>query len=357
MTNHPDDHHDADPGWPVERTDRHGRDPSRRRSFDAPRRSERGHRPPANTTCRSNDSDTPADEFDALPVFVDAWLAPTIARRLGDRGQGSTWCPQWWRHRETSMRLSAAWRAWETARVDGGNAMSSWWVHHLDPHLRVVMDAEHGPMYRCSPARHQHMPPLPVTPVPDGWFGHGLDPDPHTRRRHATSTTVTDTEPPNAAGEVDDAESPRDEFGSFVEFVEVLFAPTIARRLTAAGQGRTWCRQWWRHQEPASRLHALWRAWEAARTRGGTALSTWWLSDADAHLRLLLDGHTGPLYRCTPARHQPTEPLPLTRVPAGWFDLDPPDPTRSYAFGGFGPDLRLDHDTTPPSATDIGRGA
>ncbi|HEY5857136.1 MAG TPA: hypothetical protein VIW24_24645 [Aldersonia sp.] len=88
------------------------------------------------------------------------------------------------------------------------------------------------------------MPPLPVTPVPDRWFDHGLDPDPRTRRRHTFTTMVSDTQfPARASDDDNETESPGDEFGSFVEFVEVLLAPTIARRLTAAGQGRTWCRQ------------------------------------------------------------------------------------------------------------------
>ena len=126
-----------------------------------------------------------------------------------------------------------------------------------------------------------------------------------------------------------------------MEWVEVWLAPSIARKLPGHGKGATWCAQWWRHREAAVRLHALWRAWEAAADDGGAALSLWWTHGLDPHLRVLTDGVAGPLYRCGTATHQPAAQLATSPVAAGWFTqpLVTGDARRD-PFGGFGPDFR-----------------
>jgi len=104
---------------------------------------------------------------------VQEWFAPAVAVRLaaGDTGRGLTWCAQWWAHPGVATRLHALWQAWETAcRSQDTAAMSTWWTSHADPHLRTLLDGEHGPMWRCSPTRHRPIPHLAVVNAPDSWF-------------------------------------------------------------------------------------------------------------------------------------------------------------------------------------------
>jgi hypothetical protein len=71
------------------------------------------------------------------------------------------------------VRLNALWSAWEAAKAsDDGAAMSGWWVHHADPQLRTMLDAEHGPMYQCTREVHVATPPMRKKLVrpPAGWF-------------------------------------------------------------------------------------------------------------------------------------------------------------------------------------------
>lgn len=98
-------------------------------------------------------------------VFVTEYLAPTIRRRIN--GSSATWCPRWWAHPEAGARLSALWLAWEHLRHEPGTGMSVWWLHHADPHLRVLFDPDMGPFAACSPKDgHTAYPfdPLPVEP-------------------------------------------------------------------------------------------------------------------------------------------------------------------------------------------------
>ena len=276
------------------------------------------------------------DEFASAEDWVRQWLAPTIARKLDGAGKGLTWCPMWWRHREVAMRLYALWRAWEASRTGDDRAMASWWVHHCDPQLRVILDGESGPMYRCASG---HVPPQPllVMPLPEVFFGVGWDPDPATRRRHAylPGSLVLD---PGGDEDKDRIEV----FDSFVEWVEVWLAPTITRKLVGRGRGLTWCGQWWRHREAVLRLQATWRAWEAAIAEGGVAVSAWWVQILDPNLRALLDGEHGPMYRCAGSAHTEAPGLDTAPVPAHWFGWPNVGPNPACdPFGGFGPDPRV----------------
>uniref|UniRef100_A0AAU2JTC9 DUF4913 domain-containing protein n=1 Tax=Streptomyces sp. NBC_00049 TaxID=2903617 RepID=A0AAU2JTC9_9ACTN len=101
-------------------------------------------------------------------VFVTEYLSQMVRRRVN--GSTATWCPRWWEHPEAGARLSALWLAWEHLRHDPALGMSTWWLHHADPHLRVLMDADMGPFAACSPKDgHTAYPfdPLPVDPHPD----------------------------------------------------------------------------------------------------------------------------------------------------------------------------------------------
>lgn len=121
----------------------------------------------------------PADEipsrrFPSFDAWFDAWLSAIVARKLSTSpGKNRVFCPSWWEHPEVVVRLHSLWTAWEAATAaEDGAAMSGWWVHHADPQLRTMLDAEHGPMYRCSRDSHQGTPALrnEFVAAPPGWF-------------------------------------------------------------------------------------------------------------------------------------------------------------------------------------------
>lgn len=84
---------------------------------------------------------------------------------------GLMWCPEWYRHAEALSRLDAVWRAWENLRLDPATGISNWWLHHADPHMRVLMDPVTGPFARCTNGVHgDALPPLPHVEPPPGLF-------------------------------------------------------------------------------------------------------------------------------------------------------------------------------------------
>lgn len=99
--------------------------------------------------------------------FVTEQLAPTVARPTPDSGR--VWCPRWFAHAEAIARLEALWRAWEYSRYDAALGISNWFTHHLDPHLRALLDPVTGPFARCVDG-HQRHEPLPLEPAPEGMF-------------------------------------------------------------------------------------------------------------------------------------------------------------------------------------------
>ncbi|MFI6697684.1 DUF4913 domain-containing protein [Streptomyces sp. NPDC050509] len=84
-------------------------------------------------------------------------------------GSGQVWCPQWFTHVPALSRLDAVWRAWEMLRFDGALGMSNWWIHHVDPHMRALMDPVTGPFAQCVDG-HQSGEPLPLATPPEGLF-------------------------------------------------------------------------------------------------------------------------------------------------------------------------------------------
>ncbi len=76
-----------------------------------------------------------------------------------------------------------------------------------------------------------------------------------------------------------------------------------------------WCARWWAHPEAASRLGALWAAWEVAELEGGAGPSHWWVYHFAGHWDALV-GSTGPFSACTPTTHNvPPRPLATEPVP------------------------------------------
>jgi hypothetical protein len=100
-----------------------------------------------------------ADVYPFLQEFVERHLAPLLARP-----SARCWCACWWAHPEAVDRLRALWRAWEVLQRDDVG-LSSWWVYHLDPHLRVLFD-QSGPFAACRDGHTEKLQPLPTVPVP-----------------------------------------------------------------------------------------------------------------------------------------------------------------------------------------------
>ncbi|WP_206499182.1 DUF4913 domain-containing protein [Rhodococcus sp. KRD175] len=104
----------------------------------------------------------PAPAFLRLEDFVEKYLSHVINRKIDDKpGRGLSWDRRWWQHQEVVSRLRALWWAFEEARSspDDPAAMSSWWLRHCDPQMRVLLDGESGPMSNAD--------------VDGSWPGHG----------------------------------------------------------------------------------------------------------------------------------------------------------------------------------------
>lgn len=50
--------------------------------------------------------------------------------------------------------MEAIWRAWEHLRLEPALGVSTWWLNHADPHMRLLMDKE-GSLQEMRPRRPQ----------------------------------------------------------------------------------------------------------------------------------------------------------------------------------------------------------
>lgn len=110
-----------------------------------------------------------AIQYANVLTWVEQWLLPSWTRDLN--GAHVTWCPQWWRHPEAVMRLTALWRTWEHLRMDAGTGLSVWWRDHADHHLPALLDSQ-GVFKGCGIKGHTTYPvlQLPSDPAPTGLF-------------------------------------------------------------------------------------------------------------------------------------------------------------------------------------------
>jgi hypothetical protein len=105
--------------------------------------------------------------FANLQTWVHEYLLALYRRPLS--GNGTTWCPEWWRHEEAIVRLDALWRSWEFMRLDPATGIANW-LRDCDYHMEVLLSAD-GPFRGCKPEQHSSRPlkALPGTPPPPGF--------------------------------------------------------------------------------------------------------------------------------------------------------------------------------------------
>ncbi|WP_378741209.1 DUF4913 domain-containing protein [Nocardia brasiliensis] len=265
--------------------------------------------------------------------FAEKWLLPYITVRLAEANRENTytWCPQWWAHRSVAVRIAHLHTAFEGQRRSRAGTSLSTFLLSVDGHLRTILDAANGPLYRCTRLIHVSTPSLPFDPVPEGWFGPPPTPTP---------TPLGEKPPPPKL------------FAHYSDFVQQWLLPVTSVRTAANNrEGQySWCRQWWRHRNVVLRFAAMHRGFEAAvRADDPAAMSTLFLRHIDVHLREVLEASRGPLYRCTPDQHTECPGLPSAPIPTAWFG--PPGAKTSTERLGFGPDFRTLAQAIPRQAS------
>ncbi|MFF3224097.1 DUF4913 domain-containing protein [Nocardia suismassiliense] len=254
--------------------------------------------------------------------FAERWLLPYVNVRLAEANRENTytWCRQWWAHRAVAVRIAHLHSAFEGQRRSRTGTSLSTFLLSVDGHLRTILDAANGPLYRCTRLCHVSTPSLPFDPVPAGWFGRPTGPK------------------PTPAGE---KKAPPPVFAHYSEFVQGWLLPVTSVRIAANNrEGQySWCRQWWRHHSVVVRFAAIHLAFEAGvRAEDPAAMSTLFLRHIDVHLREVLDAAKGPLHRCTPDQHVECPGLSSAPIPTAWFG--PPGASTPTERLGFGPDFR-----------------
>ncbi|MEL4183541.1 DUF4913 domain-containing protein [Corynebacterium bovis] len=103
-------------------------------------------------------------------------------------------------------------------------------------------------------------------------------------------------------------------FATVVDFVEGFVRFAVNRKMSPTpGQGLRWDPDWHMYPEVVYRLTALHEACEEAVATGGSALSVWWVQHFDPHMRVILDGETGPFAAYSEgAISTVPKPLPVT---------------------------------------------
>ena len=119
------------------------------------------------------------------------------------------------------------------------------------------------------------------------------------------------TEP--AASSAEPEETPR-QYATVVDFVEQFLVHAIGYKMsTTPGQGLRWDPEWHKYPMVVYRLIALHEAFEHAYAAGGSELSNWWVHHFDAHMKVLLDGDTGPFHAYDESGiSSPPAPLPFS---------------------------------------------
>ncbi|MFD7321921.1 DUF4913 domain-containing protein [Streptomyces sp. NPDC059875] len=116
--------------------------------------------------------DEPELIFESLDKFVGEYLCVILRRRVD--GEHLAWCADWWRHPEAVARLAALWRAFEYLSTDPALGLTSWWVHHADPHLATLLNPLWGPFALCTgtDGHSDALGELPNNPAPPEMWDH-----------------------------------------------------------------------------------------------------------------------------------------------------------------------------------------
>lgn len=112
-------------------------------------------------------------------------------------------------------------------------------------------------------------------------------------------------------------EEPR--FPTVAAFVEEYLGQIYQRQVSDSSE-TAWCDQWWRHAEAASRINALWLAWEQLHRDERGGLNYWLVQHADPHMKKLFDPR-GPFKYCgvRTGHREMLAPLPFDSPPDGVF--------------------------------------
>ncbi|NUU21319.1 MAG: DUF4913 domain-containing protein [Streptomycetaceae bacterium] len=253
-----------------------------------------------------SDAETPEPRrvFASLDAFVSEYL--TRVFQIDPSRNVHAWCPDWWRHPEAVVRLSAMWEAFEYARGrDSSSGVSQWHLDSAPLHLSALRDPKRGPFSRCSPVdgHVDAVVPMKAAAAPGG-FWTGIP-------AFSVYTDTPDSDP--------DADPDSDDYlplayESLEEFV-VLYVAAVFQT-DPESDVHAWCPYWWKHAEAVTRLAAMWHAYERYHHRPAE-MSTWLLRYADPALDLVRDPVHGPFAGCAAAgRHvralidMPVIPLP-----------------------------------------------
>jgi hypothetical protein len=76
-----------------------------------------------------------------------------------NEGAAFAWRPERYKHSEALIRMEPIWRAWEHLRLEPALGISTWWLNHADPHMRVLMDKE-NPFKNGPTTATSHRVPL-----------------------------------------------------------------------------------------------------------------------------------------------------------------------------------------------------
>jgi hypothetical protein len=136
---------------------------------------------------------------------------------------------------------------------------------------------------------------------------HNVDPD---------TGEILDEEPDAPADDEDlaEPEPPTLLYPHLDLFVEDFLAVIYERPLPNGR--RTWCPQWWKHDEAVYRLQALWLSWEYMRANDGAdGPATWLLNYADPIMAVLFNVE-GPFIGCSVEHgHRVERPHAEARLP------------------------------------------
>lgn len=238
-----------------------------------------------------------AQVFTSLEEFVSDYIA--VIFPIDPSRDVHAWCPDWWRHPEAVVRLSAMWEAFESRSADDPATGLERWYRDADLHLHELRHPVSGPFARCSPTdgHTAAAPALPTRPAPSGVL-----------RRPEFCV--------NADGTDDTPDGHRLVFESLEEFVVLYIAAVFPSGPDDLRQA--WCPEWWRHGQAVARFATLWRSYEYHHAFG--LISDWLLNSADPQMSSLRAPISGPFSRCsaTLGHDEAHIPMPVNPPPTGF---------------------------------------